>query len=154
MLKPLKIFALAMIIFGSHVLSFYSPIICPVGRGISSRISSRTDIIPLFDGIDNVEKALPKVRITYCTGCKWLLRSCWMAQEILSTFEEEIGEVSLIPETDRDGTFIIELNGKVIWDRKSPLTPKFPQIADLKQLVRDEISPDKDLGHSEPNWKK
>ena len=36
----------------------------------------------------------PRLCIRYCTGCKWLLRAAWMAQELLSTFEQELGEVA------------------------------------------------------------
>jgi selenoprotein W-related protein len=43
------------------------------------------------------EKPLPAVRITYCTQCGWLLRAGWMAQELLSTFGMELGEVVLVP---------------------------------------------------------
>jgi selenoprotein W-related protein len=39
----------------------------------------------------------PRVEITYCTGCRWLLRAAWMAQELLSTFSDELGEVALRP---------------------------------------------------------
>lgn len=28
--------------------------------------------------------------IEYCTGCRWLLRAAWMAQELLTTFEKEL----------------------------------------------------------------
>jgi len=37
----------------------------------------------------------PHLRITYCTQCNWLLRAAWMAQEVLSTFSLEMGEVTL-----------------------------------------------------------
>jgi hypothetical protein len=30
------------------------------------------------------------VDIQYCTGCRWMLRSAWLAQELLSTFEKEV----------------------------------------------------------------
>ncbi|MGH9801124.1 MAG: Rdx family protein, partial [Blastocatellia bacterium] len=30
------------------------------------------------------------VEIIYCSQCRWLLRAAWMAQELLSTFEQEI----------------------------------------------------------------
>jgi len=36
-----------------------------------------------------------KIDIHYCTGCRWLLRSAWMAQELLTTFDGEISELSL-----------------------------------------------------------
>ena len=45
------------------------------------------------------EAEKPRVVITYCRQCQWLLRAAWMAQEILSTFAEEVGEVALIPAT-------------------------------------------------------
>lgn len=85
------------------------------------------------------------VRITYCTGCKWMLRSAWMAQELLSTFEEELSELTLIPGTG--GIFEIHVNGKRIWSRKEQ--QGFPDIRELKQLVRNEVSPDRSLGHTD-----
>ncbi len=56
------------------------------------------------------------VQITYCTGCKWMLRSAWMAQELLSTFEEELDELTLKPGSG--GIFEIHVNNKRIWSRK------------------------------------
>ena len=85
------------------------------------------------------------VRITYCTGCKWMLRSAWMAQELLSTFEEELNELTLIPGTG--GIFEIHVNCKRIWSRKEQ--QGFPDIRELKQLVRNEVSPDRSLGHTD-----
>lgn len=85
------------------------------------------------------------VRITYCTGCKWLLRSAWMAQELLSTFESELDELTLCPGTG--GIFEVHVNGKRIWSRKEQ--NGFPDIKELKQLVRDEISPGRSLGHTD-----
>ncbi len=85
----------------------------------------------------------PNVTIHYCTGCNWLLRSGWMAQELLSTFSEELGSVTLVPGTG--GIFEIHLDGDLIWERKRD--GGFPDIRALKQMVRDRISPDRDLGH-------
>ncbi|MDR9424477.1 MAG: SelT/SelW/SelH family protein [Marinobacter sp.] len=86
-----------------------------------------------------------KVDIHYCTGCRWLLRSAWMAQELLTTFESEISELSLHP--GGGGIFEVWVNGRRIWSRKEQ--QGFPEITVLKQLVRDEIDPDKSLGHSD-----
>ena len=83
-----------------------------------------------------------KVEIKYCCKCRWLLRSTWMAQEILTTFEDEVSELSLQPGTG--GIFEIIANGKVIWSRKE--SGRFPEISELKQCVRDAIAPKKDLG--------
>jgi selenoprotein W-related protein len=41
----------------------------------------------------------PRIEIEYCTRCRWLLRAAWMAQELLTTFSTEIGEVALMPGT-------------------------------------------------------
>lgn len=87
----------------------------------------------------------PVVRISYCTQCQWLLRAGWMAQELLSTFGTDLGEVVLVPGTG--GIFTITCNGVLIWDRKRD--GGFPDAAKLKQLVRDVIDPDRDLGHSD-----
>ena len=83
------------------------------------------------------------VTIAYCTQCNWLLRSGWMAQELLSTFATELGQVTLIPGTG--GIFEIHLDGELIWERKRD--GGFPDIRLLKQMVRDRIDPDRDLGH-------
>jgi|TARA_Y100001001_G_scaffold4760_1_gene4974 selenoprotein W-related protein len=86
-----------------------------------------------------------KIDIHYCTGCRWLLRSAWMAQELLTTFESEINELSLHPGTG--GVFEVWVNDKRIWSRKED--GGFPEITRLKQLVRDQIAPDRSLGHSD-----
>ena len=91
-----------------------------------------------------------KVEIKYCSQCRWLLRSSWMAQEILTTFDGEINELSLQPGTG--GVFEVIANGKRVWSRKEK--GRFPEITELKQLVRDVISPDKDLGHIDRKDKK
>ncbi len=83
--------------------------------------------------------------IEYCTGCRWLLRAAWMAQELLTTFEKELAEVALRPGTS--GVFRITLNGDTLWDRKAD--GGFPDIKELKQRVRDRVAPDKALGHSD-----
>lgn len=85
----------------------------------------------------------PTITIAYCTQCNWLLRSGWMAQELLSTFSLELGQVTLIPGTG--GIFEIHLDGDLIWERKRD--GGFPDIRVLKQMVRDRIDPDRDLGH-------
>lgn len=86
-----------------------------------------------------------KIIIKYCPKCKWLLRSSWISQELLATFETEITELTLMPE--KAGTFKIYANDTLIWCRKEK--GRFPEIKELKQLIRDEIAPDKHLGHSD-----
>jgi selenoprotein W-related protein len=85
----------------------------------------------------------PRLEIEYCTQCRWLLRAGWTAQELLTTFSTELGEVALIPGTG--GVFDIRLGAETIWSRKQQ--EGFPDLSTLKQLVRDRIAPDRDLGH-------
>jgi selenoprotein W-related protein len=86
------------------------------------------------------------VAITYCRLCGWLLRASWMTQELLTTFAAELGSVTLIPD-DTGGVFEVRLDGKLIWSRKEH--GRFPDIKELKQLVRDHVAPERDLGHSD-----
>ena len=92
-----------------------------------------------------MNKGSALVLIRYCPRCKWLPRACWMAQELLSTFSEELGEVALSPDHATAGLFQIELDGELIWCRKRD--GGFPDIKTLKQRVRDLIAPERDLGH-------
>ncbi len=68
-----------------------------------------------------------------------------MAQELLTTFQDEVGEVALIPGTG--GVFEVGVNEELIWSRKD--AGRFPDIKELKQLVRDRIAPGRDLGHTD-----
>ncbi|MFC5053475.1 SelT/SelW/SelH family protein [Saccharothrix xinjiangensis] len=87
----------------------------------------------------------PRLEIEYCTQCRWLLRAGWTAQELLTTFTTELGEVALVPGTG--GVFDVRLDGEVLWSRKAE--GGFPEVAALKRLVRDRIAPDRDLGHTD-----
>lgn len=83
------------------------------------------------------------VRIKYCPKCGWLLRASWMAQELLTTFSNEIKELTLAPSDV--GVFDIEVDDRLVWSRKKQ--NGFPQIKELKKIVRDVLSPEMDLGH-------
>jgi selenoprotein W-related protein len=85
-----------------------------------------------------------RVEIEYCTGCRWLLRAAWIAQELLATFEEELNSVTLVPGSE-GGIFEIRLNNDVLWSRKEQ--GRFPDVKELKQRVRDIVAPERDLGH-------
>jgi len=87
----------------------------------------------------------PRVEIRYCTQCRWILRAGWLAQELLSTFDTELGEVALVPGTG--GVFEVRVNDELIWSRKE--RGRFPEAKEVKQLVRDRVAPDRDLGHSD-----
>ena len=86
-----------------------------------------------------------QVEIEYCTQCRWLLRAAWLAQELLTTFEQELTGVNLQPGSG--GIFEVRLNGAVIFNRKE--AGRFPESKELKQLIRDVIAPARDLGHGD-----
>lgn len=87
----------------------------------------------------------PRVSIRYCTQCRWLLRAAWLAQELLTTFEQDLGEVALQPGTG--GVFEIRLGDELLWSRQQD--GRFPEAKDIKQRLRDRIAPERSLGHSD-----
>lgn len=89
------------------------------------------------------EQQHPRIAIRYCTQCRWLMRAAWMAQELLTTFVLDIGEVALIPGTG--GVFEVWVEDTLIWSRAQE--GRFPEITELKRLVRDQVAPGKSLGH-------
>ncbi|MCC6290406.1 MAG: SelT/SelW/SelH family protein [Chitinophagaceae bacterium] len=88
----------------------------------------------------------PLVTIEYCPKCHWLLRAAYMAQELLTTFEQDLKGVTLLP-SETSGEFNISIDGNIIFDRKT--YGGFPEIKELKQKVRDMVCPGKSLGHSD-----
>ena len=93
---------------------------------------------------------LPRVSIEYCSRCKWMLRSAWLAQELLTTFNGTLKEVALQPNGQCGGVWVACLADKegeiTLWDRKE--RGGFPEPKELKQLICDAIDPSRDLGHS------
>jgi len=70
----------------------------------------------------------------------------WVAQELLTTFQDELGEVALLPGTG--GVFEVRLGAEVVWSRAHE--GRFPELKELKQRVRDRVAPGRVLGHSDP----
>ena len=73
------------------------------------------------------------------------MRAAWMQQELLTTFAEELGGVTLNPGTG--GIFEVRHGDRILWSRKE--RERFPEITELKQIVRDAVAPEKSLGHSD-----
>ncbi|OWY95366.1 Selenoprotein W [Phytophthora megakarya] len=102
------------------------------------------------------------VEIEYCTGCRWMLRAAWMAQELLTTFQQDensrLRSVTLTPNSRQGGVFNVFLREigpnadpdaepDMLWSRK--IAGRFPESKELKQLVRDIVCPERGLGHSD-----
>jgi len=90
--------------------------------------------------------AKPELSIEYCPRCGWLLRAGWLAQEVLTTFADDLSRVSLVP-SERSGTFEIRVGASRIWCRKAD--GGFPDAAELKRRVRDQVAPGRPLGHAD-----
>lgn len=86
------------------------------------------------------------ITIEYCPKCGWMLRAAYMAQELLTTFSDDIKGVMLQP-SETSGRYTIFCNEEIIYDRKA--NGGFPEIKELKQLLRDVVAPGKSLGHSD-----
>lgn len=96
--------------------------------------------------INNYNSLKPTLIIRYCPKCNWLIRSSYLAQELLHTFEEDLNGVFLQP-SEVAGEFTILTGDLVIFDRKA--NGGFVDTKIIKQLVRDCICPNKSLGHSD-----
>ena len=94
-----------------------------------------------------------------------IFRASYIGQEILSTFHDEVKAVSLIPTLTTRSTlapfseWTVWLNDSVLiynyhrnrtgGDENADRQSRFMPIKELKQLIRDQINPTKDLGHSD-----
>ena len=88
----------------------------------------------------------PIITIEYCPKCGWLLRAAYMAQEFLTTFLDDISGVTLRP-SEISGRYTISVHDEIIFDRKQQ--GRFPEIKELKQMIRDKVNPGKNLGHAD-----
>lgn len=88
----------------------------------------------------------PTVTIEYCPRCGWLVRAAYMAQELLTTFADEIGALTIKP-AEVAGRYTITVDSQVIFDRKQ--NGGFIDIKEIKQRIRDAIAPAKSLGHTD-----
>ena len=88
----------------------------------------------------------PAILIEYCPKCGWMLRAAYMAQELLTSFSNDIKSVTLVP-SEIDGRYQIFIEDKKIFDRKE--FGGFPEIKEIKQMVRDIVNPEKNLGHAD-----
>lgn len=115
----------------------------------------------------------PSIAIEYCTRCNWMLRSAWLSQELLTTFNGTVSEVRsgscppsrfahpptaapvrqvrLQPD-HAGGVFRVSVDTAAgesvdVWCRKAE--GRFPEAKELKQRVRDVLDPTRSLGHSD-----
>ena len=109
---------------------------------LSSNVSRHTGVL---DGVQlNGAQFLstPNVAITYCVGCRWLLRAAYHGQELMSSFDEKINSLTLIPSRppNKGGAYQVVVTqspelSSVLWDRFSE--GRFPDTDELKERLSD-----------------
>ncbi len=72
-----------------------------------------------------------------------MLRAAYLAQELLTTFEKELGEVALVPGSG--GIFEVTLDGETLATNRE--TKRMPEAGEVKRLLRDRIAPERSIGH-------
>jgi selenoprotein W-related protein len=72
-----------------------------------------------------------------------MLRAAWMAQELLSAFEGELGEVAVVPGSG--GIFEVRLDGETIASNRE--SKQMPEVGEVKRLLRDRLAPGRRIGH-------
>jgi len=93
----------------------------------------------------NNQESKPNLVIEYCPKCRWLARATWMAQEFLTTFDDDLASLILVPSDS--GVFKVKSTEKEIFCRKRD--GGFIEIKIIKQRIRDTLFPEKKLGHSD-----
>ena len=94
------------------------------------------------DMLESSPMAKPVIEIEFCSLSNWILRAVYMANELLRTFDMELGRVTLVPTHEGD-FFEVRLDGGVLWSRDK--WQGFPHVNELILLVRDRIAPAKEL---------
>jgi selenoprotein W-related protein len=128
----------------------------PTATGLQRKNTWRNSSVYFVSASSSNEKV--HISIEYCSGCQWMLRSSWIASELLTTFakESKLASVALVPKSpplSPGGIFRVLSKGegdeksRVLWDRS--IEDRFPEAKEVKQLVRDVVDPNKDLGHSD-----
>ncbi len=72
-----------------------------------------------------------------------MLRAAYLAQELLTSFEKELGEVALVPSSG--GIFEVTLDGETLASNRE--SKRMPEAGEVKRLLRDRIAPERSIGH-------
>ena len=124
-------------------------------HGFTPALRTRRQFVPRHaadaaDAADDADAAAPgaSVLIRYCAGCNWMNRATWVAQELLTTFNDDsVLQVTLQPQRQPPGgEFTIDVDGRRVWDRR---VDGFPEPKQFKRRVRDAIEPQRELGHND-----
>ncbi|KAK4055171.1 hypothetical protein OIV83_000451 [Microbotryomycetes sp. JL201] len=137
----------------------------PSENNVSDQPVTTTKIAarPASDGLDPFSmqppdfdtQEYPRVVIEFCDRCRWIHRATWTQTELFMTFAGALQAITLVPRSapDTGGRFRVWLYMQadeapiLAWDRKTE--GGFPELKELKQRIRNLISPEQSLGHSD-----
>jgi len=85
----------------------------------------------------------PVIKIEYCPVCGWLPTATYIAQELLTTFKNELQAVSLEP-SSVTGRFIVQILHKGLVDPKFDISNT--DIKVIKRQIRVHIDTDLSTG--------
>jgi selenoprotein W-related protein len=88
----------------------------------------------------------PRVEVEYCMRCGFMLRAAWVAQELLKSFEDELGEVALKP--GGGGIFAVRLGDTLLFSNQAE--GRFPEMRELRQRLAQALGSDRQFGHRSP----
>jgi selenoprotein W-related protein len=71
------------------------------------------------------------ITVEYCASCNYLPRALWMAGEILSEIQFEVGRFSLVP--GDMGVFEWKADGDTVFSKAA--TGRFPELEELKEAI-------------------
>ncbi len=75
------------------------------------------------------------VEIEYCTGCQFLGRAAWLAQELLAAHQAEIASLTLVP--SHGGVFAVRIGGELAFSNKEQ--GRFPEPREIKEALRTRL---------------
>jgi selenoprotein W-related protein len=85
----------------------------------------------------------PRIEIEYCRRCRFQPRAAWLAQEILASLEEDVGEIALVPSSG--GILEVRVDGQVVATNRDG--GDLPDAREVKRAIRDLVAPDRKIGH-------
>ena len=101
-----------------------------------------------FRKMENTPMVFVAAIAGHCLGGGFeLALACDLRFAARGSYRLGLPEVNLGLIPGSGGVFEVRIEGKRIWSRQE--AGRFPDIKELKQLVRDLVSPERDLGHSD-----
>lgn len=70
-----------------------------------------------------------RISISYCAPCQFLSRATWIAQELLTTFQEYTQSLELVP--SRGGVLDITVNGTIVFSKHQ--AGRYPELRELRE---------------------